>query len=366
MKKLCFLFIIFHFISVSVCAYSVEDVMDSDMQDNIINSFEASGVELDALEVIDRLNKGDFNVGVENIGSYIKENFMNLLKENVGFGITIFVLIMLASMIENINESFGDGKIVDLLVLAVIVLSMFGIVNKVSECSIQFMDNLMLFVNSYMPTLMMLLATSGRVGTVGVLNPIMITVSSVILLIVKNFIVPLNIISLILKLTGCITEKQHLKNFGEQIQKILKWLLGFMVTIYVGIIAIVGVAAPKVDDMTVKTAKYAISNFIPYVGGMVADSVELILTCSSIVKNSVGIAGLIGVLLIAIVPCLMVLVKLLVINVLNFFVSPVAGKNIIGCINNVSSCVGVFFAMNVVVSVMYIISVTVIIFVGGA
>ena len=78
MKKICFLFIIWHFISVSVYAYGVDDVMDGDMQDNIINSFEASGVELDAPEVIDRLNKGDFSVGIENIWSNIKDNFANL------------------------------------------------------------------------------------------------------------------------------------------------------------------------------------------------------------------------------------------------------------------------------------------------
>ena len=366
MKKLCFLLIVLHLISVSVYAYGVDDVMDSDMQDNIINSFEASGVEFDALEVIDKLNKGDFDVNVGNWGSYIKENFTSLLKENIGFAITVFVLIMLASMIENVNESFGDGKMINMVVLSVIVLSMLGIVNNVAECSIQFTDNLVLFVNSYTPTLMMLLATSGKVGTAGVLNPVMLAVSSVIILIVKNLIVPLNIISLVLKLTGCITERQHLQNFGEQIQKILKWVLGFIITIYVGIIAIIGVAAPKVDDMTVKTAKYAISNFIPYVGGMVADSVELILTCSSVVKNSVGIAGLIGILLIVIIPCLKVLVKLVVLNVLNFFVSPVAGKNIIESVNNMSSCIGVFFATDIVVSIMYIISVTVIIFIGGA
>ena len=366
MKKFCFVLAVLCFLNVSVFANGVDDVLDPDMQDNIINSFEASGVEFDALETIDKLNRGDFDIGFGGIINQVKSIARDLLKENLGFGITLFALIMLASVIINVNESFSEEKPVNLVVLAVVVVSMLGTVNKVCEYTTQFVDNLILFVNAYIPTIMMLLASSGKVGTAGVLNPVMIAFSSVIILIVKNFIIPLNIISFVLKLAGCITEKQHLKNFGEQIQKILKWLLGFIVTIYVGIIAIVGVAAPKVDDMTLKTAKYAISNFIPYVGGMVADSVDLIFACSSVVKNSVGIAGLIVILLMAAVPCLKVLAKLIVLNVVGFFVSPVAGKNIIESLNNMSSCIGVFFAVNIILSVMYIISITVIIFIGGA
>jgi len=68
----------------------------------------------------------------------------------------------------------------------------------------------------------------------------------------------------------------------------------------------------------------------------------------------------------AAVPCLNVLVKLVVLNIVSFFVSPVAGKNVIESLNNMTSCIGVLFAVNIILAVMYIISITVIIFIGGA
>ena len=365
-KIFCLFFVLYSLIPVQVCAYGIDDVLDNEMRYDIENSFELSGVELDVLEVIDKLNNGDFDINFKNVGTYIKNTYDDLLKENIGFGITAFVLIMLASMIENMNQSFNENRTVNLIVVAVVVLFLIVVVDNVSEYSLQLIDNLILFINSLTPTLMLLLATSGKTGTAGVLNPVMIGVSSVIVLFVKNFVVPLNTISLVLKLTGCVTEKNHLTNFGNQIQKFIKWSLGFVFTIYVGIIGVVGVAAPKVDDITVKTAKYAVSNFIPYVGGMVADSVDLMLNCSSVVKNSVGIAGLVGILFIAVTPCLKILIKLIIINILGFFVSPVAGKTVIEVINSISSSIGILFAMNIVVSIMYIISVTVIIYIGGA
>ncbi len=367
MKKITVLIITFLMIWYNnAFADGVDDVLTNDMKSNIENAFETSGLKFNAIELIERLNQGDFDVNYKSVVDFLKDKFNVLLKENIGFGLTAFVLIILASMIENVQHSFTDNKTVNLTVSAVVVLSLIGTINGVMEYCIEFVDSLILFINSLIPTLLSLLAVSGKSGTAGVLSPVMIGVSGVIVLFVKSFVVPLNIIGFILKLSGSLTEKNHLINFGNQIQKILKWSLGFVFTVYVGIIGIIGVAIPKVDGITVKTAKYAVSSFIPYAGGMVADSVELILMCSTVVKNSVGIAGLVGILFIAAVPCLTVLIKLFVINILNFFVSPIASKNIIEIVNSMSSCIGVLFAMNIVVSIMYMISVAVIIFIGGA
>ena len=118
--------------------------------------------------------------------------------------------------------------------------------------------------------------------------------------------------------------------------------------------------------ITLKTTKYAVGSFIPYVGGMLADSVDLILACSTVVKNSVGIAGLAGIISIVAVPCIKIVVKVIIINILSVTVSPVAGKAVVSSINNVSAYLGILLGMLVVVSIMYILSITVIIFVGGA
>lgn len=367
MKKIIFMMLIFfNVFSAGVYAFGVDDVLDSNSRDNIENAFEKTDVNFDALKFIDKLNNGNFNMDYQGLGDYIKTNVLNEFKENFGFAVYIFVLIMLSSLVENIYESFNNDRLVRFVISSVVVSGLITVTYNIVEYSVQVIDRLILFINSLIPTLMTLLATSGKMGTSGVLNPIMLGVSSVISSIIKSFVVPLCIIGLVLKLTGSVTEKSHLTNFGNQIHKLLKWSLGLMVTVYVGIIGIIGVAAPKVDDITLKTAKYAVGNFIPHVGGMVADSVDLILECSSVVKNSVGIAGLIGVLSIVAIPCIKIAVKLILINILGVIVSPVSNKPIIDSVNNVSSSLGILFGMNIVVSIMYILSITVIIFIGGA
>ena len=80
MKKFCFVLAVLCFLNVSVFANGVDDVLDPDMQDNIINSFEASGVEFDALETIDKLNRGDFDIGFGGIINQVKSIARDLLK----------------------------------------------------------------------------------------------------------------------------------------------------------------------------------------------------------------------------------------------------------------------------------------------
>ncbi len=351
-------------IVVQAYSYSISDVLDDYARANIDNAFENTGI--DANELIDRLSNGNFNIDYNNVWDYIKTIFSDELKNNFGFISTVFILAMLSSLIENINNSFKNDRLIKFIVVGSVVSVLVGTTYETAQYSISITDRLILFINSFVPVITTFLATSGRVGTSGLLNPAMLGISSVISLVIKKFILPLSMISLVLRLTGGMTEKNHLVNFGNQIHKLLKWTLGLMFTVYVGIIGVIGVAAPKVDEITLKTTKYAVGNFIPYVGGMVADSVELILECSEIVKNSVGIAGLIGILSIVAVPCIIITAKVVAVNILGVAVSPVSNKQVVDSINSVSSTLSILLGMNVVVAIMYILSVTVIIFIGSA
>lgn len=72
-----------------------------------------------------------------------------------------------------------------------------------------------------------------------------------------------------------------------------EWTLGFGFTVFIGVMTVQGVSAAAVDGVSIRTAKYAMDNFIPIVGGMFADTVDTLVGCSLIVQNAVGVLGLI-------------------------------------------------------------------------
>ena len=362
---LCMLLVLL-FLNVKAFAQYNVAQLDEGTKQKITEIFEFSNIDIDVIDFINKITSGNFDFksffSLEKIANLFGYEFKNIFK----FISPVFVVVMLSALINNADATLGKISISNIAVTATVVLSLINITYDVIEYTITATDKLVMFVNALLPILLTLVFSAGKMGTSAVLNPLILYISAIITLLVKDIIIPFVLMSLAVNLSGEVLEKPHLVNLGEQITKILKWILGIIFTVYIGVVGIIGVVAPKVDDITLKTTKYAVSTFIPYVGGMVAESVELILECSTILKNAVGIAGLLGVISIVGIPCISIAVRFIVVNIFSFVVAPVSEKAVINSINHVASCLGVIWSMNVVVAVVYIIFITVIIFVGGA
>lgn len=370
MKKLVFTAIIIYLISFVVYAGTYDGVFTDKVKNDVRQSFEIIGDDFidgnDAVGLIERLNEGDFDSGFSGFLDFIKNSFLNEIKGSLGIFLKITVIILLVSLVDNMSANTSGKTILKIACNSVVVLNLLDVFYDTSAYITQTIDRLVLFINSLIPTLLTTLAGTGRVVSAGVMNPVMLGVSSAITLMIKSILIPLITVGLALKLTVSVTDKDHILNLGNRIYSLVKWLTGFMLTVYAGIIAVVGAAAPSVDEITLKTAKYAVGSFVPYVGSMLSDSVELVLNCSSVVKNSIGIVGLIGILSVVALPCLKITVKILLFNLLSVIVAPVTGKGVSDSLNNISSCLNILLGLVFVVSVMYILSITVIICVGGA
>ena len=57
--------------------------------------------------------------------------------------------------------------------------------------------------------------------------------------------------------------------------------------------AIQGLTGSTYDGVTLRTAKFAMDKFVPVVGGMFSGTMDTLIGCSLVVKNGVGVMGLI-------------------------------------------------------------------------
>lgn len=67
-------------------------------------------------------------------------------------------------------------------------------------------------------------------------------------------------------------------------------------------LAVTGVVSGSADAASVKAAKLALSSIVPVVGSVIADASETVLVSAGILRNAVGITGLLGVLAVCAVP----------------------------------------------------------------
>ena len=366
MKKIFLLLTIIMF-SLTVCVYSdgISDFWNEKTKKEVEKSFDLINSEYDAVEIIDKLINGDFNIKYDNIFDYLKEKIKNSVYSGLSFYLKLFVVIMIASFIEILQTDTFIKNTSKILCTAMIVISISDVFYNISSYATEIIDKLVIFINSLLPVMMSLLAFSGKSITVGAISPLMSGISSVVSIFLKSFVLPLSFIGLALRLTDTITQRKVLSELGKQIFTIIKWILGLIMTAYISLISVIGASAPKVDNITIKSAKFAVGNFIPYVGGILSDSVDLMFTCSGVIKNSVGIAGLIGILSIIAVPLIKIFTNGMIINLISALTSPIADKEISNAFSSVADSINIIIAVMAVISFMYILSVSVIIFIGS-
>ena len=97
---------------------------------------------------------------------------------------------------------------------------------------------------------------------------------------------------------------QGLKEAAALIKWVVTSVLTGLLLIFVGYLTVSGAAASGVDAMTVKAAKTAISGMVPVVGGILSDATETVLAGAGVLKNAVGVFGMLGVLAFCLIPFL--------------------------------------------------------------
>ena len=126
-------------------------------------------------------------------------------------------------------------------------------------------------------------------------------------------------------------------------------------TIFVGVVSLEETLASSVDGITAKTAKTVVSSAIPVVGKILGDAVDTVLGCGIILKNAVGIVGVIIVIGICIMPIIKLSILFLSYKLLAIVSEPIADKNIVGLLEQIGDIFKIFLGVLCALSFMLII-----------
>ena len=96
-----------------------------------------------------------------------------------------------------------------------------------------------------------------------------------------------------------------------------------------GIVSLEGTLSSSVDGITAKTAKAAVSGVIPVVGKILGDVVDSVLGCGVILKNAIGLIGVIVVIGICIVPIIKIAILSIMYNLASAVIQPISDEKIV-------------------------------------
>ena len=278
--------------------------------------------------------------------------------------ISILTIVLIHSILKALTDSLQSSSVSKIIYYVQYILITKIILNNFSELILSIKDtitDLVGFINSLVPLLITLMIYTGSITTSGFLQPMILFIVTFISSIIINIIIP--IISLItaLSIISKISDKVQIGKISKFMKSSIIWFLGIALTVFVGVISLEGTLTSSVDGITAKTAKAAVSTIIPVVGKILGDSVDSVLGCGLVLKNALGVVGVIIIIGISIIPIIKLSILTIMYNLLSAIVEPLADEKIIKLLEEFGDIFKLLLGIMCSVSVFLIVGITLVI-----
>lgn len=311
---------------------------------------------------------GEVNLDIENMLKGILRAFINEIYNNLSLIIQILVVTIACSILMNLQSSFEKDNIAQLgqyacyIILSMMIINSFVMAIDLAKVTVVRMVN---FMEVLVPILLALLTAVSGIGTRFLFNPVIIGAVNVIGNMIKTLVFPLIFFTFIVGIISNISQRTQFSKLSQLLRQIVVVLLGVSFTIFIAIITIYGIGS-NVDGITIRTAKYAVDNFIPIIGKFLSDAVETVVGGSAILKNGLGMVGLIVLFLIILFPAIQIFVLIFVYKLIAALVQPIVADNILACLDGVSKDLTMVLVGIISAATMFFITITVIVEAGNA
>lgn len=298
----------------------------------------------------------------------ILKKILNLLgtevKSSLKTLIGILAIVLIHSILKAISENLEDTNISKIiyyvqyiLIVTLIMGSFSDIINSVRDT----IENLVGFMNCLVPLLITLMLYTGSIVTSGLIQPIILFMIEFIGNIIISLILPVVSIIAALAIISKISDKVQIGKITSFMKSSIVWFLGIILTIFVGVISLEGSLTSSVDGITAKTAKAAVSSLIPVVGKILGDSVDTVLGCGLVLKNALGVVGVIIILGISILPIIKLATLTIMYNIASSVIEPIADEKMVKLLDEMGGVFKLLLAILCSASVLLIIGVTLVV-----
>ena len=162
--------------------------------------------------------------------------------------------------------------------------------------------NMVGFINVLVPLLTTLMVFTGSITTTSMVQPVMLFTVNFIGNLIQTVLIPIVLAASSLSIISKVSDRIQIDRLSKLLKSGVNWFLVIGITIFVSIITLEGGLSSSVDGISAKTTKAVVSSAIPIIGKILGDAVDSVLGCGVILKNAVGIVGVVIILGICIGP----------------------------------------------------------------
>lgn len=370
MKKIIVVLLFILIVPSKVYAETEEEIMQSTQEQFNISQFlkEAEQYtgeffgDINIKETLEEAIKG--NIDNETIYKKILKVLGSEVNTSLKTLISILVIIVIHGILKSITDNLENNNIsqiiyfVQYILIVTLIMSNFtDIIKLVKETA----SDLVGFINVLLPLLLTLMVYTGSIATSTILEPIILFAINFIGNIIEDILIPIMLIIVVFSIISKITERIQIDKISKFLKSGVVWFLGIILTIFVGVVSLEGTLSSSVDGITAKTAKAAVSTVIPVVGKVLGDVVDSVLGCGIVLKNAIGLVGVIIIIGICIMPIIKIATLSIIYSLASAVVQPIADVKIVKLLDEMSGAFKILLAILCSLSVLLIVGVTMVV-----
>lgn len=331
--------------------FSFLDQVIFDLNEEAKEIFSTSSFTDKIYEIVNSDYEFNFNSLANIVIKLIVDNVFNILP----ILISLIALALLLSFIVNFKSKSGGGTsdIVHFLVYGVAII----IVSTLVSSCIVFVNDCLISIKEQMqgifPIMLTLITALGGYSSSSMLQPLLFIFSNVLFDLFLYYLLPLFFICFVFTIANHLNKNEHFSKLIDFVQSLFKWSIGLIFTLFTAFLALSGIIAGTRDGISIKITKYTIKGTVPYIGSYMSDGLDIILSSSVLIKNTVGVCGLILLISCIIVPLIKLIIVNLCLKLTGAIIEPFSDKRISGFIFSVSKCFNMLIAIIISCSLMY-------------
>lgn len=315
----------------------MEDMELGQMQDAVNQILKEDSFSIE--EILNQILKGESLFQKETMSKWFKNIVKAQLQREQKAMFQVVLLVLLAAVFSNFTAVFGDGKIGEtsfyityMLLLALLIKSFGSMGVELKEL----LENFILFLKALMPSYFLAVTASSGSATAMIFYEAVLFLIYVIQVVFLKGIVPAIYVLALVELVNYLHSEDFLSKMAELFQTLIEWSLKSCMAVVLGMQLIQNMIGPAMDslkrDIIGKTAAS-----IPGIGNAINGVTEVALGTAVIIRNGIGVVGIIILVCIGIRPVIRLALLAFLYKLLAAVVQPVSDKRMTGALSTIGN-----------------------------
>lgn len=315
----------------------MEDMELGQMQDAVNQILKEDSFSIE--EILNQILKGESLFQKETMSKWFKNIVKAQLQREQKAMFQVVLLVLLAAVFSNFTAVFGDGKIGEtsfyityMLLLALLIKSFGSMGVELKEL----LENFILFLKALMPSYFLAVTASSGSATAMIFYEAVLFLIYVIQVVFLKGIVPAIYVLALVELVNYLHSEDFLSKMAELLQTLIEWSLKSCMAVVLGMQLIQNMIGSAMDslkrDIIGKTAAS-----IPGIGNAINGVTEVALGTAVIIRNGIGVVGIIILVCIGIRPVIRLALLAFLYKLLAAVVQPVSDKRMTGALSTIGN-----------------------------